>query len=131
MIVLDASGSVAYLVDRPPGRGVAIRRGLIPGETLHAPHLLDIEVAHTLRRLVLRGELTAGRATAGIEDLRSMPVVRYPHHLLLPRVWQLRHNLTAYDAVYVALAEALGATLLTLDAGIGKAPGHAATVEVM
>ena len=100
------------------------------GTSLHAPHLLDIEATQILRRFVRRGEVTPERARQAVEDLVDLPLERYSHDFLLPRVWSLRQNLTAYDAVYVALAEILGATLLTRDARISRAPGHSVRVEV-
>jgi predicted nucleic acid-binding protein len=84
-----------------------------------------------LRRLVREGTLTASRAEGAIEDLMDLRITRYPHLLLLPRIWQLRHNLSAYDAAYVVLAEKLGATLLTRDAKLASAAGHSAIVEVV
>lgn len=131
MIVLDASGTVGYLTDRPPGSRAAVQQRLTPDETLHAPHLLDAEVAHTLRRLVLARELTEEQAQTALEDFILLPVTRYAHSALLPRVWALRHNLTAYDALYVALSEELAAPLLTLDRRLRDAPGHRAVVEVL
>ena len=100
------------------------------GTSLHAPHLLDIETAQILRRFVRKGEVTPDRARQALEDLVDLPLERYSHELLLPRVWSLRESLTAYDAVYVALAEVLNATLLTRDRRISRAPGHAVRVEV-
>lgn len=105
-------------------------RLLDSAESLHAPHLLDVEVAQILRRFVRRGELAPDRAREALDDLASLPLERYSHEILLSRVWTLRENLTAYDAVYVALAEILDATLLTRDARIPRAPGHAARIEV-
>jgi len=105
-------------------------RLLDPSESLHAPHLLDIEVAQVLRRFVRRGELSPERARQALEDLAALPLERYSHEQLLPRVWRLRDNLSAYDAAYVALAEILGAALLTRDSRISRAPGHIAQVEV-
>jgi predicted nucleic acid-binding protein len=75
--------------------------------------------------------LAASRADAAIRDMLDLRITRYPHYLLLPRIWQLRHNLSAYDAAYIVLAEKLGATLLTRDAKLASAPGHAATVKVV
>ena len=100
-------------------------------QSLHAPELLDLEVAQVLRRLVREGALSGSRAEAAIEDLLDLRITRYPHSVLLPRMWQLRHNLSAYDAAYVVLAEKLGATLLTRDARLASAARHAATIEVV
>ena len=100
------------------------------GESLHAPHLLDVEVAQVLRRYAAAGELTPERGREALMDLADFPVHRYPHDVLLPRIWELRHNLTAYDAAYMALAETLAAPLVTCDARLGSAPRHRAKVEV-
>jgi predicted nucleic acid-binding protein len=129
LIVLDASAAVEVLLQTPAGVPIADRL-LAPGASLHAPHLVDVEVAQVLRRFMRRGEIEPERARQALEDLADFPVERYPHDVLLPRIWELRGNLTAYDATYVALAEALGATLLTRDSRISRAPGHQARVEV-
>lgn len=129
MIVLDASAAIEILLQTEAGSPVS-ERILTPDSSLHAPHLLDVEVAQVLRRLVRDGELKAERAAVALTDLRDLPVERYSHEILLPRIWSLRYNLTAYDATYVALAEVLGATLLTRDSRISRAPGHSAQVEV-
>jgi predicted nucleic acid-binding protein len=100
-------------------------------ESIHVPHLLDVEVAQVLRRYVRRGEIQSHRGEHALELLRRFPMARYPHEPLLQRVWSLRANLTAYDAVYVALAEGLRATLLTRDQGMGTAAGHHATIELL
>ncbi|KPF97402.1 twitching motility protein PilT [Rhodopseudomonas sp. AAP120] len=100
-------------------------------ETLHAPHLLDVEVAHVLRRYAAIGEIDGERGRAALVDFADTPVQRYPHEVLLPRIWQLRHNLTAYDAAYVALAEALDVPLLTRDKRLAAAAGHHARVEIV
>jgi len=107
------------------------RRILRSGETLHAPHLLDAEVAQVLRRYVATGILVARRAEEALQDLLDLRIRRYGHTPLLRRVWELRDNLTAYDALYVSLAEALGATLLTRDARLASAPGHRARIQVI
>ena len=99
--------------------------------SLHAPHLLDVEVAQVLRRYAAAGVVTAVRGEEALHDLRELALTRYPHDVLLDRIWELRGNLTAYDAVYVALTEALGASLITCDAKIGGAAGHHARVEVI
>ena len=129
MIVLDASAAVDWLLQTPVGRQIETRINA-HHESLHAPHLLDLEVAQVLRRLAREGLVSAQRAGQAIEDLEDLRVTRYPHFVLLPRIWQLRHNLTAYDAAYVALAENLGATLISRDARLASVPGHAAKVEV-
>ncbi|MSP59396.1 MAG: PIN domain-containing protein [Myxococcales bacterium] len=129
MIVLDASVVIELLLGLPAA--AAIGRRLAGGPSLHAPHLLDIEVAHVLRRYHAVGELGSARAAAAFDSLAALGIVRHSHQLLLPRIWQLRHNLTAYDAAYLALAEVLAAPLLTLDAGLAAAPGHRARIELI
>jgi predicted nucleic acid-binding protein len=130
VIVLDASAAVDWLVQTPAAQRLETRI-FARNQSLHAPELLDLEVAQVLRRLVREHSLSASRAEAAIEDLLDLRITRYPHALLLPRIWQLRHNLSAYDAAYVVLAEKLGATLLTRDAKLASAAGHAATIEVV
>lgn len=100
-------------------------------ESLHAPHLLDVEAAQVLRRYVRDKTIAAQRGQEALEDLGDLPLSRYPHDFLIPRVWELRATLTAYDAVYVALAELLDAPLLTCDGRIASASGHSAHVEVV
>jgi predicted nucleic acid-binding protein len=130
MIVLDASAVLELLLVTDTGDRVA-ERIAPPEETLHAPHLLDLEVAQVLRRYVARNQLDAVRAGQAIEDLRDLDLNRYPHDVLLARIWELRHNATAYDAAYLALAEALGAPLLTTDARLRGIPDARAQVEVL
>ncbi len=130
MIVVDASAVLELLLGTESSPRAAARL-LDPAESLHAPHLLDIEVAQVLRRFVAAGELTATRGREALDDLGAMPITRYPHDILLPRIWELRANLTAYDAAYVALAEALGAPVLTSDTRLARAPGHRARVELL
>ncbi len=130
MIVLDASAVVELLLDTPAGDAVA-RRIADPALALHAPHLLDVEVVQALRRYAREGELDAAAATAALDDFRRLGVQRHAHEPLLDRIWQLRQNLTAYDAAYVALAEALDAVLLTCDARLTRAPGTAHRVELV
>jgi predicted nucleic acid-binding protein len=100
------------------------------GESLHAPHLIDLEVAQVLRRLVRNGHLSPVRAGEAVEDLVCLDIRRYPHTKLLPEVWQYRHTLSAYDAAYVVLTETLGATLITCDTRLAAAHGHGAQVEL-
>jgi predicted nucleic acid-binding protein len=130
VIVLDASAAVDWLLQSPAAHRIETRI-FSRIESLHAPELMDLEVAQVLRRLVREGTLTASRAEGAIEDLMDLRITRYPHLLLLPRIWQLRHNLSAYDAAYIVLAEKLGATLLTRDAKLASAAGHSAIVEVV
>ena len=129
MIVLDASAAVDWLLQTRPGLQIE-KRIYSHGESLHAPHLLDLEVTQVLRRLVREHTVEAKRAGEAIADLLSLRVSRYPHFVFVPRIWQLRHNLTAYDAIYIALAEALNATLITRDARLSAASGHKAKVEL-
>ncbi len=130
MIVIDASTLVEVLL-RTEAAGRIEARIFAAGETMHAPHLLDIEVTQVIRRWAMRGEIAVEYGWEVLRDLVNWPVARYPHGLLLPRVWALRHNLTAYDATYVALAEALDATLLTRDARLAAAAGHQARIELV
>lgn len=115
MIVVDASALLEVLLRTPSAQAVETRLFQEPRQTLHAPHLLDVEVAQVLRRYATMGEIDDQRGTEALADLADFPIRRYPHDFLLPRVWALRNNFTAYDAVYVALAEALNARLLTRD----------------
>ena len=130
MIVVDASAVVEILLRTPDAARIE-QRLFQPTETLHAPYLLDVEVAQVLRRFEVRGELKAERGTQAIELLVRFPIARYPHEALLPRIWRLRGRLTAYDAAYVALAEALRARLLTRDARLARAGGHHARIELI
>jgi predicted nucleic acid-binding protein len=130
VIVLDASAAVDWLLQSAAAQRIESRI-FSRNQSLHAPELLDLEVAQVLRRLVREAAVSASRAEAALQDLLDLRLTRYPHSLLLPRIWQLRHNLSAYDAAYVALAEKLGATLLTRDAKLASASGQAATIEVV
>jgi predicted nucleic acid-binding protein len=130
VIVADASALVEMLLRKRTADAIAARL-LASGLALHAPCLLDVEVTHVIRRHAARGEIVPERGHELLRDFVDLPLQRHPHDWLLPRVWELRHNLTAYDAVYVALAEALDAPLVTRDARLAAAPGHSAKVEVM
>ena len=130
MIVVDASAVLEVLLRTPAGRAAQARL-LDPSQTLHAPHLLDVEVAQVVRRYAASGEIEGERGRMALADLADFPLRRYPHDFLLPRVWALRNNLTAYDAAYVALAEALDAPLITRDQRLAAAPGHQARIEVV
>ena len=130
MIVLDASTVLEFLLRSPVGFEIE-KRIFSPRETLYAPHLLDLEVAQVLRRYCATGEIDSERGEEAIEDLKDLPINRYPHDIFLDRVWELRNNMTAYDAVYVALAETLPAPLITCDAHLASAPGHRAVIELI
>jgi predicted nucleic acid-binding protein len=129
MIVLDASAAVDWFLQTPAGKHIEARI-FSRNESLHAPHLLDLEVAQVLRRLIHQKMISDGRADEAVGDLLDLRIVRYPHALLLSRIWQLRHNFSAYDAAYIALAEKLGAPLVTRDSGLASGPVHQAAVEV-
>lgn len=130
MIVIDASAMIELLLRTPRATRVAAR--LAAGaQTLHAPHLIDLEVVSALRSLEARKLVPSADATAAVGDLLAVPLTRYPHDALLSRTWALRGNLTAYDAAYVALAEHLAAPLLTCDAQLAAAPGLRITVDLV
>lgn len=128
MIVIDACALVDFLapVVRKPLLDTRIRSSV----ELHAPHLADVEVAHALQRMVARGTLNADRAADARYDLATLPTRRYEHTLLLDRAWELRHSVSTYDAMYVALAELLDLPLVTCDAALARAQGIRAAVEV-
>jgi predicted nucleic acid-binding protein len=130
LIVVDASLVVDVLLD-PAGSSRLMPRLLGPQASLHAPHLLDLEVLQVLRRLERHRILAPARAEAAVEALADLPLTRYPHAALAARVWELRGALTACDAAYVALAEALGAPLLTRDAALAAAAPRTAHVELV
>jgi predicted nucleic acid-binding protein len=130
LIVLDASAVVAVLVGQGPGAERIRQRVESPGQSLHVPHVMDLEALHALRRQTLLGTLSGRRSAEAIEDFKNLAFVRYPHATLVDRIWSLKDNLTAYDAAYVALAEALNAPLVTMDARLAQAPGIRAVVEV-
>ena len=128
MLVVDTSAVVAALVGRPPDRRLTDRLGA-DGD-LHVPHLLDVELLHALRRLVRTGQLSEERAADARADFAELAVVRYGQQPLADRAWELRDNLTAYDATFVALAEALAVPLVTCDARLAGALSHRAAVEL-
>lgn len=129
MIVVDASVVAIALGD--DGEGGRRARARLADERLSAPELLDLEVASAFRRLWAAGTLTEERAEAAMADLRDLRVERVPHRPLVGRCWELRDNVTVYDAVYIALAESLDAPLLTADRRLAAAPGSRCTFEVL
>jgi predicted nucleic acid-binding protein len=129
VIVVDASAMLEVLLNSPAAAAIGSRM-FAPGEALHAPHLIDVEVMEVLRRYSIAKSLSTARARQALEDYVNMPIERFPHDVLLPRIWELRHNLTAYDAAYIALAEGLDAPLITCNRALGSAVGHRATVLV-
>ena len=128
MIVVDATALVDFLsltrVDP------LLDQRIVASVELHAPHLIDVEVAHALQRLAVRGALGADRAADARLDLSRLPIRRYPHQPLLERAWELRHTVSGYDAMYVALAELLDAPLVTCDGPLARAPGVRASIEL-
>ena len=130
MIVVDASALLESLLRTPAAEAVE-RRLFDPRQTLHVPHLLDVEVAQVLRRYTAKCEIDRERCHMALADLADFPLRRYPHDFLLPRIWDLRNNMTAYDAAYVALAEALDAPLLTRDRRLAAAAGYHAQIELL
>lgn len=128
MIVVDTSAVIGVLAGQP--RVARLVDRVINEGDLHAPHLIDVEFQHALRRLVVAGAISDDRAADARMDFADLTIVRYPHVSLADRMWELRHNVAAYDAAFLALAEALGAPLVTCDARLARAPGHAASVEV-
>ncbi len=130
MIVVDASAITELLLQTPLGTSVEQRLYREEAD-LHAPHLLDVEVLSALRRLVRAREVPAERAEQAIDDLGLLRVTRHAHVDFAGRAWELRENFTAYDAMYLALAESLDATVITCDGPFGAAPGHAARIEVV
>lgn len=130
MIVADASLVTDALVGGDEGASQARERLRSAGEA-HTPHLLDVEVVSAIRGLWLAGWLDEVDAAAAVDDLADLTLVRYAHGALVGRAWALRRNLSPYDALYVALAESLGLTLVTCDGSAARAPGLRCTVEVV
>ena len=130
MIVLDASAAIELLLNTRLGKQLAkqLRRADV---SLHAPHLIDLEVAQTFRRYVVDRTLPEEDGRLALQHLAMLDLHRYPHDSLLRRIWGLRDNLTAYDGAYVALAEALGATLVTADGRLARSPGLRADIELL
>lgn len=130
MIVIDASAVLEFLLQTPLGARVEARL-FRDGDEFHAPHLLDVEAVQGLRRLVRTGEVISDRAEEVIADLTDLDLRRHAHLDLMGRARELRDNLSSYDAVYVALAEALDAPWVTCDGLLGSTPGHAVRIEVI
>jgi predicted nucleic acid-binding protein len=129
VLVVDASVIAPVVADAGPD-GVRFRQRL-HGEQVAAPGLLRVEVLSMIRRQLQVGTLDVTQAEQAVTDLVDLPITVYPAAPLLPRCWQLRDNLTAYDACYIALAETLGCTLLTADARLSRAPGTRCTIETI
>lgn len=130
MIVLDASAAIEMLLSSPVGRRLAAR--LESSEQgIHAPHLIDLEIAQTLRKFVIAQVIKERAGTKALDQWLSLDIERYPHHMLLRRVWQLRANVSAYDAAYIALAEALGTRLVTADRRLARVHGLQDLVELI
>lgn len=125
MIVVDASAALAGLLNDGPARA------LLSAQQLHAPHLIDSEIASALRRHVAIGQLDAAQGSDTLAAWSLLAVTRYGVHALLGRVWELRHSVSAYDAGYVALAEALGSTLVSADARLARAVGLRCSVTLV
>lgn len=129
MLVVDSSVLVVALADDGPDGDTA--RDRLRGEQLAAPELIDLEVLSVLRGLTHSGQVIPRRAGLAVQDLHDIPLERAPHRSLMARCWELRDNLTPYDAAYVALAEALDATLLTGDRRLSRATGPRCRIEVL
>jgi predicted nucleic acid-binding protein len=127
LIVLDASAVVDYLVDAGE-RGEWVRDTIKDELSVSAPHLIDVEVLSALRKRLEGKELSRRRAEDAIADFRDLALIRYPATPLLDRIWELRSTLTAYDAAYVSLSEALGTALVTTDVRLGRSHGHVADI---
>jgi predicted nucleic acid-binding protein len=130
VIVVDASAMTEFLLQTPLGIRVEARL-FRRGDEFHVPHLVDVEVTQALRRLVRTHELSLDRAEEALADLADFDLHRHAHVDLLARVWELRGNLTSYDAAYVALAEAIASPLVTCDVRLGSSPGHTARIEII
>lgn len=130
MIVVDASALLELLLQTR--LGVRVEARLFSGtDEFHAPHLVDVEITQGLRRLVRTGEVAADRAAEALSDLAAFDLHRHPHLDFVARAWKFRENITAYDAMYVALAEALDAPVVTCDEPLSKTPGHRARIELI
>lgn len=130
MIVVDSSIILEVLLRTKSAESIE-KKIFSRGQTLHAPHLIDIEIAQVIRRYISAGELTPERGMQAIEDLIDVRITRYSHDIFLPRIWELRTNMTAYDAAYVALAEILDSPLLTRDAKLARSQGSMAKIQLI
>src|SRR6266700_945686 len=130
MVVLDASAALEILLKTPLGMDAGAH-ALHPDELLHAPHLLDIEFVHVLRRMTQSGAIQQTSAQQALDDLADLRLIRHPHGHLLQRIWELRSSISAYDAAYIALAEALDMPLLTCDARLSRSHGHRAKIHLL
>ena len=130
MIVIDASAVLELVLRTGKGKKVEART-LIPEESLHAPHLIDVEVTQALRRLVQLKEITAVRAKQALGDHAALHIKRAAHEAMLERLWDLRESVTAYDGTYVALAEVLTAPLITCDSKLARSHGHRAMIHLI
>lgn len=134
MIVLDASAAVDVLLNFQPN-ATRIRRRIKqedsgdPRETLHVPHLFGAEILHAIRRLTITGYISETRGIRAVSAMLNIRLTRYPHEPFAWRIWELKENVSAYDAAYVALAETLGSPLVTTDGRLAQAPAHGAEVE--
>jgi predicted nucleic acid-binding protein len=128
VLIVDTSAALSALAATDPAPGLVER--LAGDGDLHAPHLIDTEILHALRRMTMTGELSEERAADARTDFAELSLTRYPHQPLSDRIWALRHNLTAYDATFVALAETLDAPLVTCDTSVATAPTHHASTEL-
>lgn len=130
MIVADASVVAAAFLDDGPV-GDSARKRLAADPDIHAPHLLDLEVMSVIRRKATSGDVDERRAGFALTDLEDLPIVRYPHIAFARRVWKLRHKVTVYDAVYLALAETLDCIFVTADEALARVPGLDCEVELL
>lgn len=128
MLVVDTSAILDAIAAREPAPGLTAR--LSEDGDLHAPHLIDIELLHALRGMMMRDEITAERAQDARADFADTSLLRYPHEPLSDRIWELRHNLSAYDAAFVALAETLEVPLITCDGRLASSSAHNAQIEL-
>jgi predicted nucleic acid-binding protein len=119
-VILDASAAVDLVLDREP-MASWVRAEVLRAARIRAPHLIDVEVLAGVRRIFIAGGVDARRGEAALEDFVALPIVRFPHRRLVQRAWSLRENVSAADAMYIALAEALDAPLVTTDASLARA----------